>query len=92
MTLTQKIKNYILNDCKMDSVGIAPASAFTDEPAWHAHALFTYLEGDAHRIASGHLKSATVLYTAEIEVRPVIGGVIGTAPDAETGTRFWHFA
>ena len=35
MTLTQKIKNYILNDCKMDSVGIAPASAFTDEPAWH---------------------------------------------------------
>ena len=67
------------------------ADSGTDEPAWHAHALFTYLEGEAHAIASGHLKSATVLYTAEVELHPVIDGVIGTAPDAETGTRFWHF-
>ena len=35
MTVTQKIKNYILNDCRMDSVGIAPTSAFMHEPAWH---------------------------------------------------------
>lgn len=58
---------------------------------WHAHALFSYRDGDEHRIASGHLKSATVRYTAEIELRPVAGGTIYGAPDPETGTRFWSF-
>lgn len=58
---------------------------------WHAHALFSYRDGDEHRIASGHLKSAVVRYTAEIELRPVVGGVIHGAPDPETGTRFWAF-
>lgn len=58
---------------------------------WHAHALFTYRDGDEHRIASGHLKSARVRYTAEIELRPVTGGVIHGVPDPETGTRFWSF-
>ncbi|MDO4405327.1 MAG: DUF296 domain-containing protein [Atopobiaceae bacterium] len=58
---------------------------------WHAHALFTYRDGDEHRIASGHLKSATVRYTAEIELRPVTEGVIRGMPDPETGTRFWSF-
>lgn len=58
---------------------------------WHAHALFSYRDGNEHRIASGHLKSTTVRYTAEIELRPVVGGVIHGAPDPETGTRFWSF-
>ena len=58
---------------------------------WHAHALFSFRDGDRHCIASGHLKSATVRYTAEIELRPVVGGVIGSAPDPVTGTRFWSF-
>lgn len=66
-------------------------SSVTDGPHWHAHALFAYRDGGEHRTVSGHLKSATVRYTAEIELRPVIGGVIGSMPDAETGTGFWHF-
>lgn len=58
---------------------------------WHAHALFSFRDGDRHRVASGHLKSATVRYTAEIELRPVVDGVIRSEPDPETGTRFWSF-
>ena len=57
----------------------------------HTHALFTYLEHGEHRSISGHMKSSTVLYTAEIELRPVIGGVIRRRNDPETGTGFWKF-
>ena len=57
----------------------------------HAHALFAYHEGTQARIAAGHLKATTVLYTAEIELRPVVGGAIGKKRDAETGTFFWDF-
>lgn len=63
-----------------------------DGLSWHAHALFSFCVDDEHRTASGHLKSATVRYTAEIELRPVVGGVIHGAPDPETGTKFWSFA
>ena len=35
MSFTDKIKNYILFDCKMDAVGIAPASAFDAEEPNH---------------------------------------------------------
>ena len=35
MSFTDRIKNYILYDCKMDAVGIAPASAFDDEEPRH---------------------------------------------------------
>jgi hypothetical protein len=59
--------------------------------AYHAHAAFAYKDGAKHRMAAGHLKSATVLYTAEIELRPVKGGVITRKPDAETKTGFWCF-
>lgn len=62
-----------------------------DGQSWHAHALFSYRHDDEHRTASGHLKSATVLYTAEIELRPVMGGVIHGTPDSVTGTKFWSF-
>ena len=57
----------------------------------HTHALFSFCEGGAHGVAGGHLKSVTVLYTAEIELRPVIGGAIRRKPDPETGTGFWAF-
>ena len=57
----------------------------------HAHALFAYKDGDEHRVAAGHIKSITVLYTAEIELRPTIGGTIKRQHDPETGTGFWKF-
>lgn len=60
--------------------------------SWHAHALFAYQGANGeHKIAAGHLKSADVLYTAEIELRPVVGGTIGAHHDPETGTLFWDF-
>ena len=58
----------------------------------HTHAVFSYKENEEHRIVGGHLKSVTVLYTAEIELRPVIGGVIKRKKDPETGTGFWKLS
>ncbi len=57
----------------------------------HTHAIMTYKDGGAHGVAGGHIKSLTVLYTAEIELRPVTGGAIRRKYDAETGTGFWSF-
>ena len=57
----------------------------------HTHATFAYIRDGNHCVSGGHVKSATVLYTAEIELRPVIDGVIKRKPDSETGTGFWHF-
>ena len=60
----------------------------------HTHALFSFKGGQQdgqHGMAGGHLKSTTVLYTAEIELRPTIGGSIGRKFDPETGTGFWNF-
>jgi predicted DNA-binding protein with PD1-like motif len=57
----------------------------------HTHALFCYVEDGHHKSLGGHLKSTTVLYTAEIELRPVQGGSIGYRRDPETGTGFWAF-
>ena len=59
--------------------------------SYHAHALFAYQDAGEQRIAAGHLKSSTVLYTAEIELRPVAGGVIGASLNTETNTYFWGF-
>jgi len=56
----------------------------------HTHALFSYVEAGEHRVLAGHLKETVVLYTAEIELRPV-DGVIGRRHDPETGTGFWNF-
>ena len=70
----------------------------------HTHALFSF-KGDnrdvdnivggnqngQHGMAGGHLKATTVLYTAEIELRPTIGGAICRKYDPETGTGFWDF-
>lgn len=57
----------------------------------HTHALFAFKDGSGHGAAGGHIKSVTVLYTAEIELRPVAGGVIRRRHDPETGTGFWDF-
>lgn len=59
--------------------------------SYHAHALFSYHDDGKPCIAAGHLKSTTVRYTAEIELRPVIGGTIRKQFDPETGTGFWAF-
>ncbi len=58
---------------------------------FHAHGVFSYKEGEQHCIAAGHLKSVTVLYTGEIELRPVKDGVIYKQYSPETGTGFWSF-
>ena len=57
----------------------------------HTHALFSYKREGQHGMAAGHLKSTVVLYTAEIELRPTVGGFIGRKYDPETGTGFWDF-
>ena len=57
----------------------------------HTHALFSFKKEGQHGMAGGHLKATTVLYTAEIELRPTIGGAIGRKFDPETGTGFWDF-
>ena len=57
----------------------------------HTHAVFSYKKDGEHRLAAGHIKSIRVLYTAEIELRPVIGGEIKRKYDKETGTGFWDF-
>jgi len=60
-----------------------------DEYYHHTHAAFSYKDGEQHRLAAGHIQSITVLYTAEIELRPVVGGTIKRKYDPETGTGFW---
>ena len=62
-----------------------------DQLFHHTHAVFSYKTESGHKIAAGHMKALTVLYTAEIELRPVIGGVIRRKHDPETGTGFWSF-
>ena len=57
----------------------------------HTHALFSFKKDGQHEMAGGHLKATTVLYTAEIELRPTVGGAIGRKFDPETGTGFWNF-
>jgi predicted DNA-binding protein with PD1-like motif len=49
------------------------------------------MDRDDEVIAGGHLKSTTVLYTAEIALRPTVDGSIGRKFDPETGTGFWDF-
>ena len=57
----------------------------------HTHAMFSFKDGEKHCVAGGHIKSITVSYTAEIELRPVVGGIIKRKFDPETGTGFWSF-
>ncbi len=57
----------------------------------HTHAVYSFKKGQEHVLAAGHIRSTTVLYTAEIELRPVLDGVIRRKFDPETGTGFWNF-
>ena len=57
----------------------------------HTHAVFAYKEGDEHHVVGGHINSITILYTGEIELRPVVGGTIMWKHNPETGTGFWRF-
>lgn len=57
----------------------------------HTHAMYSYKQDGKHCMAGGHMKATKVLYTAEIELRPVTEGRIGRKFDPETGTGFWKF-
>ena len=57
----------------------------------HTHALYTFVRDGGPCVRGGHLKASTVLYTAELELRPVEEGTIGYKLDPETGTGFWRF-
>lgn len=57
----------------------------------HTHALYTYLEDGVHKTIGGHMKSTKVLYAAEIELNPVMGGAIKRKYDPVTNTGFWDF-
>lgn len=59
--------------------------------AQHTHAVFAYVENGKHETAGGHLGEARVLITAEIEVRPIVGGVISRKTDPAWGTKVWDF-
>ena len=58
----------------------------------HTHAMLSYIDGEKHCLTGGHIKSINVLYTAEVELRPLIGGNILREYDPETGTGFWKFS
>lgn len=58
----------------------------------HTHAAVAYKDDNGHHMTGGHIRSLTVLYTAEIELRPVTGGRISRKYNAETGTGFWEFS
>ena len=57
----------------------------------HTHAVFAYIKDGEHSVDGGHLKSTTVLLTAEIELRPTAGGTVKRKLNPETGTGFWDF-
>lgn len=58
--------------------------------ASHAHAMFSYLnEEKGVSFFGGHLKAATVSYTAELVLEPVTGGELGQRKDPITGIDIW---
>lgn len=57
----------------------------------HTHAMVSYKKDGNHYVVGGHIKSLTVSYTAEVELRPVVGGEIKRKYDPEIGTGFWNF-
>ncbi|MBO6286577.1 MAG: DUF296 domain-containing protein [Bacilli bacterium] len=61
------------------------------EPLIHAHACLSYEENGQIKLTGGHLLALRVLITAEIEIRPVNGGLIKTKPGQIQGTKVWDF-
>ena len=57
----------------------------------HAHGAFSKMENGVTHVKGGHLKSVTVLLTAEIELRPVLGGAIHRKYNPDTGLGVWEF-
>ena len=52
--------------------------------------MFTYHDKNYNLVTTGgHLLSTTVLYTVEIEIRPVHNGVIRRKQDEITGITVW---
>ena len=92
-----ELVSSILDICRAENIlsatfsGIGGCQSAELQTFNHTHALFCYVEDGHHKSLGGHLKSTTVLYTAEIELRPVQGGSIGYRRDPETGTGFWAF-
>ncbi len=60
-------------------------------PLVHAHACLSYEEDGQIKLTGGHLLALRVLITAEIEIRPVVGGVIKTKPGQIPGPKVWDF-
>ena len=60
-------------------------------PLIHAHACLSFEDEGELKMIGGHLLSLRVLITAEIEIRPVIGGGIKTKPGQIPGTKVWDF-
>ena len=60
-------------------------------PLIHAHACLSFEENGEIKLTGGHLLSLRVLITAEIEIRPVVGGVIKTKPGQIPGPKVWDF-
>ena len=57
----------------------------------HAHACLSFEENGEIKLTGGHLLSLRVLITAEIEIRPVVGGIIKTKPGQIPGPKVWDF-
>ena len=60
-------------------------------PLIHAHACLAYKENGEAKVVGGHLLELRVLITAEIEIRPVRGGVIKAKPGLINGTKVFDF-
>lgn len=60
-------------------------------PLIHAHGCLSFEEDGEIKVIGGHLLSLRTLITAEIEIRPVVGGVIKTKPGQIQGTKIWAF-
>ena len=60
-------------------------------PLIHAHGCLSFEEDGEIKVIGGHLLSLRILVTAEIEIRPVVGGVIKTKPGQVQGTKVWAF-
>lgn len=97
-----EIQTFVPDTCSFEEQHISgmlelaslSGNVVTDESGTyyhHTHAVFSYIDSGKHCMAAGHMKSITVLYTAEIELRPVTGGTIKRKYDPETGTGFWDF-
>ncbi|MBR1733896.1 MAG: DUF296 domain-containing protein [Alphaproteobacteria bacterium] len=56
----------------------------------HTHAMFSFLDSNGNiALTGGHLIKATILYTAEIVINPVAGGMIRRMKDPITRITVW---